>query len=412
MRAFHEIKALSKDFHITLAALTHRPADAQAAAPLRQWCREIILAPAGGTRGRARAGLSLLRGRSATEGYFHNPTLGRKIADSAKRQPFDLAFAYCTSVLPVCLDVPARAHVIDFVDADSSKWQAYAQDSPWPKSWLYRAEARAVRKLEQLAIQRCQAVFITSQTEIEMLGAQNPHIHAVGHGVDTDYFAPDANLPQPKADDPSLVFTGQMDYRPNVDAVCWFVREVWPRLRRQATNLTFQIVGRNPAKQVQRLEETPGVVVTGSVPDVRPYLSAASAAVVPLRIARGVQNKVLEAMAMAKPVVASPGALSGLDVQPGRDALRADSPDEWIEHILSLTGPDGPSPELSQLAQRARKCVLENYNRETCLQPMVDICKKLADDSAGATDKTAASPTASRNATRPQHAPGEREALL
>lgn len=411
VRAFHEIKALSKDFQITLAALTHSHADIRAAEPLRQWCRNIILAPAGGTPGRIRAGLSLLKGQSATEGYFHSPALDKKIADSAGREPFDLAFAYCTSVLGTCLKVPARAHVIDFVDADSAKWQAYAQDSPWPKSWLYHAEARAVRKLEQLAIQRCQAVFITSQAEMEILDSQSPHIHAVGHGVDTDYFAPDANLPAPNTDEPSLVFTGQMDYRPNVDAVCWFVREVWPQLKRQAPNLTFQIVGRNPTSQVQRLTEIPGVVVTGAVPDVRPYLSAAAAAIVPLRIARGVQNKVLEAMAMARPVIASTGALSGLDVLPGREALRADSPQEWIEHILALTGPSGASPGMSQLAELARQCVLAKYNRDACLKPMVDICRELADSAAPA-GQIAASQTASPGSASQHRSPNESEALL
>jgi sugar transferase (PEP-CTERM/EpsH1 system associated) len=377
VRAFHEIVALSAHFEITLAAITHDPGDARAAEPLRQWCGELILAPAGGTVGRVRAAASIFRGRSATEGFFRSPDLERQLDRLASARPFDLVFAYCSSVLPTCLGVKAKAHVIDLVDTDSQKWLAYAGDSRWPVSWLYRGEARAVARLERQAVQRCHAVFITSQAEIEALGAESPHVLAVGNGVDTDYFRPDPGLPAPDPQSPCLVFTGWMNYRPNIDGVCWFVREVMPLLRQRLGGLTFRIVGRNPAPKVVQLARCPGVVVTGSVPDVRPYLSAATAAVVPLRIARGVQNKVLEAMAMGKPVVASSGALTGLDVVAGQEALRADSPDEWVEHILSLSG-DTAACQPSQLGARARQCVVERYNWARRMAPMVDVCMKLA----------------------------------
>jgi len=379
VRAFHEITALCSHFEITLAALAHDPSDARAAECLREWCPEIILAPAGGALGRLRAAASMLAGRSATEGFFHSPRLGRQLARRAAGEPFDIAFAYCSSVLPACLRVKAKAHVIDLVDADSRKWLAYAGDSRWPVNRLYRSEARAVGGLERQAVERCQAVFITSQAEIEALGpgAESPHVLAVGNGVDTDYFCPDPSLPAPDPQSPCLVFTGWMNYRPNVDGVCWFVREVMPPLRQRLGGLTFRIVGRNPAPKVMQLAQCPGVVVTGSVPDVRPYLAAATAAVVPLRIARGVQNKVLDAMAMGRPVVASSAALAGLDLTDGQEALRADSPDEWIEHILALARPASADMP-SQLGARARQCVVARYNWAQRLKPMVDVCLKLA----------------------------------
>ena len=376
VRAFHEIQALSRDFRITLACLTHSPADCEAAEALRKWCDQIVLAPAGGMAGRARGGLCLLRGKSATEGFFHSRKLVTMLTEEASQRPFDLVFAYCSSVLPAALAVPAAAHVIDLVDTDSAKWESYAQGSRWPGSWVYRLEARAVRRLETQAVDRCQAVFLTSQAEIEALGSPSPKVMAIGNGVDTEFFDPEGPWPCPDPNAPSLVFTGWMNYRPNVDGVCWFVREVWPELKRRVPSLTLQIVGRNPTPAVQRLAQVQGVVVTGSVPDVRPYLAAAAIAIVPLRIARGVQNKVLEAMAMGKPVVASPAATKGLDAAPGRELVLADLTGEWVDRILSLLKDVRSSSELGRLA---RTCVVQRYNWAARLQPLVESCKRLAE---------------------------------
>jgi glycosyltransferase involved in cell wall biosynthesis len=167
--------------------------------------------------------------------------------------------------------------------------------------------------------------------------------------------------------------------------VCWFVREVWPELKRRVPSLTFQIVGRNPTPAVQRLAQTQGVVVTGSVPDVRPYLAAAAMAVVPLRIARGVQNKVLEAMAMGRPVVVSPAATKGLDAVPGRELVPADLTGEWVDRILSLLNDVRSSSELGRLA---RECVVQRYNWAARLQPMVETCKRLAESPAPASGRS------------------------
>ena len=381
VRAFHEIRSLAGRFRVTLACLIHSPADRQAAANLSEWCEKVILAPAGGKVGLLRGTCALLCGKSVTEGYFRSPRMRRLLAEEAHREPFDLVFAYCSSVLPLALGVPAKGHVIDLVDVDSAKWQAYARDAFWPLSWLYRLEARAVRRLERQAVEQCDAVFLVSEAEARVLGPAGTRTMGVCNGVDSEYFSPSAclTLPEHQPAGPSLAFVGQMDYRPNVDAVCWFASEVWPRLTKELPELRFTIVGRDPARPVQQLARLSGVTVTGTVPDVRPHLASATAVIVPLRIARGIQNKILEAMAMGKAVVASPEALEGLDLRIGRDALQADSPDEWTRRIIDLVR----DPAARQALERsARQRVVEDYAWAQQMAPLVGRCRELAQHGA------------------------------
>ena len=371
-RAFHEIKALADHFRVTVAALCHTPADEQSAAALGPWCEKIITARGVGFAGRLRSAASVLCGRSATEGFFHSKRLERLLAEEARREPFDLVLAYCSSMFPVAMTVPAKARVTDLVDADSAKWADYAQTASRVNRWLYRRESRAVAALETRAIRDCEAVVVVSAAEAKALPCQSPKVIPVGNGVDTEFFQPAG--PDATQAEASLVFTGSMDYRPNVEGVCWFVREVWPRLRRQVPSATFTVVGRDPAPAVRQLAKTPGVAVTGSVPDVRPYLAAASVVVCPLHIARGIQNKILEAMAAGRAVVASAAAIEGLDVEVGRDLLRADTPEEWAGQIGRLVG---SLDERRRLEQSARRCVAENYSWPARMAPLVALCRRL-----------------------------------
>ena len=371
VRAFHEITALAGRFRITVAALAHSDGDVAAASELGRWCEKVLTGRAGGRLGFVRGALSVAAGRSATEGFFRNKRFLQTLVEEGGREPFDLVFGYSSSTLPYVLAVPAKARVMDLVDVDSAKWDSYAQAARGPKRWLYTREARGVRALERRAVECCDAVLLVSEAEKRALGISREKVMSVGNGVDTEYFRPLERPPGP----PSLVFTGTMDYRPNVDGVCWFVREVWPELRRRVPELTFTIVGRDPAPEVRRLAEQPGVTVTGAVPDVRPYLAAATVAVVPLRIARGIQNKILEAMAMDRAVVGSSPAIEGLDVDVGKDLLQADSPDDWVRSVRTLL--DGG--DLRRALQRsARACVEGKYSWSTRMAPLVLLCKTLA----------------------------------
>jgi sugar transferase (PEP-CTERM/EpsH1 system associated) len=379
VRAFNEIRALAPRFRLTLASLAHQRTRAADARALEDHCEKVLVAPAGGSLGLARGAVSLLAGGSVTDGYFRSRTLRRLIAQEAAREPFDLAMCYSSSTLAYALAAPARARVADLVDVDSAKWAAYAADAPWPKRWLYRREAAGVARLERRALAECDAVVLVSAAEARSLAAEGGNVLAVSNGVDAEHFRPDAVQPAdlgPK----SLVFTGTMDYRPNVDGVCWFVRRVWGELKRREPALTFAIVGRDPAPAVSRLVQAPGVIVTGTVPDVRPYLAAASVAVCPLRIARGIQNKILEAMSMGRAVVSSAQGLEGLELAAGAEVVQADSAEEWIARVGRLLASE---EEQRSLGAAARRCVLERYTWAAQMAPLVSLCERLAGGEAG-----------------------------
>jgi sugar transferase (PEP-CTERM/EpsH1 system associated) len=375
VRAFHEICSLAKHFRVVLAALAHRRSDFESAKPLQEHCEEVLLAGAGGLPSLVRGGFSLLAGRSVTEGFFRSPALLKKIRASEMREPFDLTLAYCSSMLPAALATRAPARVIDLVDVDSAKWAGYAEAAPWPRQWLYHRESCAVASLERRAVETCNAVLLVSAAEAGALGATQPNVHAVANGVDSEFFRPGAVEPV-DVGPAGLVFTGTMDYRPNAEGVEWFVRDVWPEVRKQRPDATFTVVGRNPTPAVRRLVAEPGVRVTGSVPDVRGYLEGASVSVCPLQIARGIQNKILEAMAMGKATVASSPALEGIETEVGVEVLRADSPQEWVRRLMELLD-DVESRR--QMGAAARRLVEQRYTWQARMAPLVSLCTKLCE---------------------------------
>jgi sugar transferase (PEP-CTERM/EpsH1 system associated) len=263
--------------------------------------------------------------------------------------------------------VPEVEPVIDFVDVDSAKWKEYGRRRQWPLSTLYSREGRMLLEFERkVAAQALAACFVTAE-EAALFRRLAPECAAktygVPNGVDSQYFSPAYGFPSPyAAGERPLVFTGAMDYWPNIDAVSWFARNVLPLVRAQVPTARFYIVGMNPSPAVRDLAGE-GVVVTGRVDDVRPYLQHASVAVAPLRVARGVQNKVLEAMAMAKPVVASEAASVGISVQRGVDLQVADTPSDFAQAVLRLLD----VAQADQFGKQARRAVLAKYDWESNL---------------------------------------------
>jgi sugar transferase (PEP-CTERM/EpsH1 system associated) len=258
------------------------------------------------------------------------------------------------------------------VDVDSAKWSQYARETPWPLSWLYAREGRTLLAYEKSIAQRFDATVFVSSAEVELFASLagrcgKPVLHA-GNGVDTDYFDPATRFESPYPPGARhLVFTGAMDYRPNVDAVDWFARTVLPRVRARWSDMRFAIVGSNPVPAVERLAKLPGVLVTGTVPDVRPYVAHAAAVVAPLRIARGVQNKVLEGMAMGRVVIASSQAAKGVEARAQSEFLLADTPDQYLDSIAAAMDPR------CQIGRHARGRVLESYSWESNLRPILQM---------------------------------------
>jgi polysaccharide biosynthesis protein PslH len=363
IRAFHVLKHLAGRAHVFLACLADEPVGAQVEAVLRRYCTDLAIVPIGRAARAVGALSSILAGRTATEGAFHSRALRDILQDWCRRTPFAAVLASASSMAPyleleVLRQVPA---IVDLVDVDSQKWLDYAAASAWPATWLYAAEGRRLRRVEQALAAQARGVTLVTDAEAALYRNFCPtgQVSVVPNGVDLDYFRPaKASMT------PVCAFTGALDYRPNVDGVCWFCKHVWPALHRQRPDAEFHIIGRKPVAAVRRLARLDGVHVIGQVPDVRPYLRRAAVAVVPLRIARGIQNKILEALALGLPTVASPASLSGLPAEPGRELLAAETPEEWTTAIQQLFD----DPGLRQrLGAAGRRYVEHRHSWQQCL---------------------------------------------
>jgi sugar transferase (PEP-CTERM/EpsH1 system associated) len=364
IRAFHILSYLSRRMKLSLACLADEPVPESAVNALRQYCERIAVVRLGRWSRWLRALSGLLRRRAVTEEAFRSGTLKRILRCWVRETRFDVSLTSSSAMvqyldLPELSEVPA---VIDLVDVDSQKWLDYAATSAGPKAWLYRREGRRLRQLESALPTRARAVTFVSEAEAALYRTYcSPgRVSVITNGVDVDYFRPSTS-----ATEPLCVFVGVLDYHPNVDGIHWFCREVWPLLRQQRPDLRLALVGRTPAPSVRRLAEVPGVEVVGQVPDVRPYVEQAAIAVVPLRIARGVQNKVLEALAMGKATVASPQALAGLKGSRELPVLEASAPIEWIAAITRLLS---DKTFRQQLGAAGRRYVEENHRWERRLQ--------------------------------------------
>lgn len=258
---------------------------------------------------------ALVSGKPLSLTAFADNQVRRAVADILTRHPVDTIYVFSGQMaqyLPA--DCGARI-VMDFVDMDSAKFETYGATTRGVAGWMLRREARLLAAFESAVAARADASLFVSEAEAALFRERTgaARVHAVENGIDTVAFDPAAKFGRIERDEPLIVFTGQMDYRPNIEGVSWFAQTIMPRVLARHPHACFAIVGRKPDAAVVALGRQAGVMVTGEVADVRPWLAAASVVVAPLKLARGVQNKVLEAMAMARPVVASRAAATGID---------------------------------------------------------------------------------------------------
>lgn len=347
IRSFHLLRHLSQYFDIYLAGFVDDPADWGGVGKLSDFCRESYFRPLSPGLARWKSLTGLLTGKALTLPYYSDASMQRWVAKTCATHSIRHALVYSAAMaqfLPSGAGLFERK-VIDFVDVDSDKWRQYAEQKPWPFNWLYRREARQLLSFEKKVAADYDASLFVSAEEAALFQQLSPETADrtgyYNNGVDFSYFDPTVDAesllknPYPKGCR-ALVFTGAMDYWPNVDAVTWFANNVLPRLRSRHPDVVFYIVGSNPGPNVQRLAKLPGVSVTGRVPDMRPWLKHALASVAPMRVARGVQNKVLEGMAMALPVLVSRKGLEGIDAQHGKHVLLADTADDYLEAITGI----------------------------------------------------------------------------
>ncbi len=297
-------------------------------------------------------------GRSLMLDYYDNGPLRRWIDATVARERIDLVYTVSTAMVPYALrtKLPVQSQLLDMVDVDSEKWAEYARRTRGPARLVWAREARTLHAYERQAVAATARTLLVTEAErrrfIDMAPESRERVLSLENGVDLETFTrPEPPGPSPYPDTgPWLTLVGNMDYWPNADAAIWFAREVLPALRQRAVPPRLAVVGARPGPDVLALASLPGVLVTGRVPDVRPFLTHAAVVLAPLRIARGVQNKVLEGMAMARPLVASPQAFEGIRATPGRDLLVADGADAMGEAVAAVL--DGHYPDLGQAARR------------------------------------------------------------
>jgi polysaccharide biosynthesis protein PslH len=265
--------------------------------------------------------------------------------------------------------------VMDFVDMDSAKFAAWAEAATAPKSWANRVEAKRLFAFEKATAERADISLFVSEAEAELFREKTrfdaSRVMALENGIDLSHYDPALEYPAVEVGQgPLTVFTGQMDYAPNVEAVVSFATDVMPLIHLVEAKAKFAIVGRAPTAEVTALAKFRGVIVTGEVADTRDWLKAADVVVAPLKLARGVQNKVLEAMAMAKPVVASQAAALGIDAPAGRDLLVADTAVEQAAEVLKLLS---DKPRAIALGSAARARIVERYSWDATLARLPEL---------------------------------------
>lgn len=373
IRSWHMFEALAKRAPVHVVALADNDADASAArekmAPL---CASLVIEVRNASRPIALA-QAVLRGEPVSNHLFKNTALARHVGKLLHDDRITHIVAFSGQMaqyLPAHFDGPV---IMDFVDVDSAKFATYAeQDKRQPLHWVHAREARKLGAYEAEVARRTDASLFVSEAEAalfrERSGLGTDRVHAVENGIDTDRFDPAASLePVGAGEGPLAVFTGQMDYRPNIDAVRWFAADILPLIRPHHPKARFAIVGRAPTDEVRALEKLTGVTVTGEVPDVRPWLAAANAVVAPLLLARGVQNKLLEAMAMARPVVASAAAAEGIDAVPGEHLRVADDAQGLAAAVCAIF--DDPAGA-SQMGAAARGRMIARYGWDARMAPL------------------------------------------
>lgn len=378
IRSWHILKHLASRARVHLGCFIDDPADRQHQDFLRgvaggECCFVEITPLASKLRGIR----GLLDGQSITASYYPRQPLARWAQDVAARYNVQRVFLYSSAMFPFAsrLIQPGRQAVMDFVDMDSDKWRQYAESKRWPMSAIYRREAAKVLGLERQAAYRSDVSLFVTDAEVAsfkaVAGSAAHDVRAMFNGVDHVKFSPDADFqPMTLPGRPNLVFTGAMDYWANVDAVVWFADEVMPLIRQSLPETHFTIVGARPTADVLKLGKRPGITVTGTVDDVRPYIAAADVAVAPLRIARGVQNKVLEAMAMAKAVVTTPAAAQGIAATPGNEFLVSANARQMAEAVVALARDPARA---CAMGRAARALVLDRYDWDRSLSLLDDV---------------------------------------
>jgi sugar transferase (PEP-CTERM/EpsH1 system associated) len=358
IRPFNIIKHLSGQGHdVTVASLVRSNEEAREGEDIQNYCASYIMQRVGSVAATSRMVARLPSSLPSSMGYFYSPRLKARIDAVLGDVSFNLILVHCAFVAQYVDGVHRIPKILDFGDMDSQKWLDYSRTRRFPLSIGYYVEGVKLRRMERIFAKRFDYCTCTTRAELETLESY----HA---GARTDWFpngvdSADFHPTEKPYDRDSICFVGRMDYYPNKQAMFFFCAHVLPLLRALRPEIKLLIVGADPSRAVSRLGRLPGVTVTGSVPDVRPFVHQSALTVAPLKIARGTQNKILESMAMGVPVVASDEASRGVDAVPGEHLLTASSPEGYRDAILSLM--ENP-PLRARFSHAGRERVLARHS--------------------------------------------------
>jgi sugar transferase (PEP-CTERM/EpsH1 system associated) len=374
VRAFHIIRHLARSHEVTVAAPTRSADEQKGAEQLKPHCSMVITGPITAPAAAARMVKNLATATPSSMGFFYSPQLAARIRQAVSAQPFDMVFVYCSSVAPYVEGIEGAIKVIDFVDMDSQKWLVYAKAHRFPLSLGYWLEGTKLQREEARIARAFDLSMCVTPGELATLRSFGVR-SATGwfpNGVDLDYFAPTKAPYDPNA----ICFVGRMDYFPNQQAVTDFCDHVLPKVQNARPEASFTIIGAEPPRAVRALARRPGVTVTGTVADVRAFVRRSAVSVAPLRIARGVQNKILEAMAMGVPVVASPQTAKGIEAISGWHLMVAADPEAMAAAVIRLLC---DQEERQRLARAAREHVVQTYSWEEAMRQMDALLAPIVD---------------------------------
>ncbi|MDB1123724.1 TIGR03087 family PEP-CTERM/XrtA system glycosyltransferase [Vibrio algarum] len=378
--AYNILKFLNQHFDVYLGCFIDNPEDNQYQEYVRSLCKEACFVPLNPNLAKLKGISAFASGLPITVPHYGSRTLQKWVNQTVNSLSLDKVFVFSSCMAQFVLNRDSAGtlhHVMHFVDIDSDKWRQYAEKTHGVMRWIYQREHHTLEKYEKyLAKQFNTSCFVTdAETAMFKNMVEAPYkdrIKTLGNGIDTNYFSPSAKHElaekYPLELQNYIVFTGAMDYWANVDAVVWFAENIWPSIRKLVPNSYFYIVGSSPTKQVQKLDSIAGIIITGRVEDVRPYLHHAKASVAPMQIARGVQNKILEAMSMECPVTATTLGIEGIDgieIIPDSYLYISDSAENITQWLTDKLNHENKS------AQVSRNWLKENYSWSARLSPLL-----------------------------------------
>jgi sugar transferase (PEP-CTERM/EpsH1 system associated) len=373
IRSFNMLKKFSEKYEIHLGCFIDDPFDQQFVVNVAQYCSSVFALKQDKLLAKVNALKGLLTGQAITLPYYFSRKMQRWVGQIIMQYDIDKVFIYSSSMAQYCEqhDFDKLARIIDFVDVDSDKWRQYADNKTGLARWIFNREHKKLAAYENKISRQFDHSLFVSGDEAALFRACQPSIaahkiHGVFNGVDIDFFDPQAQFLSEALvpSRPFICFTGAMDYWANVDGVLWFIGHVWPLLLALNSDAIFCIVGGNPGREVKALAKQKGIIVTGRVSDVRPFISQARCVVAPLRVARGIQNKILEAMSLNKSVVVTSMAMAGINAQISSSVHVIDDAKEYAQCLAAYLCASKVN------TSNNRQWIIDHFTWSQTLQPL------------------------------------------